>query len=302
MNNPSSRAVVTGAAGFIGRALVAELRGRGWDVCALDLRGSADGSVRAADVAQAGALDGHARKGDIIFHLASPADVSGSVADPLGDFRVTLGGTLHVLETARRSGSIVIFPSTASIFDPTNIQPVSENARVRPTSPYSAAKAAAEAYCSAYYRSYGVDARIVRLFSVYGPGMRRFAIHDIVRKIQANPEEISLLGDGAQIRDYLYIDDVIRGLIHIAVEGAPGEDYNVGSGKPVTIMDLAHRIAGLMGRPHLRITTTGQSFPGDVAKWYGDVSKAKRVGFEASVPLDAGLRRTIAWLTGVASP
>lgn len=298
MNPKINRAVVTGAAGFIGRSLVAKLRALGWDVVAIDQVTGGDGSIKLVDVASPGAIDAFLERDTVLFHLASPASVPGSVADPIGDYRITLGGTLQALESARKKGSRFIFPSTASIFDPANPQPVAETARIRPTSPYSAAKASSEAYCSAYQKSFGVDARIVRLFSVYGVGMKRFAIHDIIRKIQKNHEEIVLLGDGSQLRDYLYIDDVVRGMIRVATHGESGEDYNLGSGAPVVIVDLARRIGELMGFPNLRISTTGQSFPGDVARWYGDISKVRRIGFEPSVGLDEGLRRTITALTG----
>ena len=297
MNTESRRAVVTGAAGFIGRVLVSALKAGGWEVVAVDQLAAGDGEILPVDVAVPGALDRFLERGTVLFHLASPASVPGSVADPIGDFRVTLGGTLLALESARKKEGRFIFPSTASIFDPQNLQPVAETARIRPTSPYSAAKAAGEAYCSAYHKSFGIDARIVRLFSVYGVGMKRFAIHDIIRKIQENPEEIVLLGDGTQLRDYLYIDDVVRGMIHVALAGEPGEDYNLGSGSPVMIVDLARRIGELMGRPRLRISVTGKSFPGDVARWYGDISKVGRIGFKPAVPFDEGLRRTIASLT-----
>lgn len=291
------KAVVTGAAGFIGRALVSELLARGIKVIAVDVVTRGNVAVMPLDVTVPGALDEFLDAHTVLYHLASPADVAGSVADPVSDYRVTLGGTIEALESARRRGCRFVLPSTASIFDPDNQQPVGELARIRPTSPYSAAKVSGEAYCSAYGKSFGVDARIVRLFSVYGVGMRRFAIHDIIRKVQSNPEEISLLGDGHQIRDYLYIDDVVRGMIHVTMHGRPGEDYNLGSGVPVNIVDLARQIAALMGCPGIRIATTGQSFPGDVSRWYGDISKARAIGFEPTVPLQDGLLKTISWLT-----
>lgn len=292
-----SHAVVTGAAGFIGQALTARLRALGAEVMAVDRDPHGDASIRKLDVTHTGALDGLLERRSVLFHLASPADVPGSVADPIGDYRVTLGGTIEALESARRKGCRFIFPSTASIFDPGSPQPLGETALIRPTSPYSAAKASCEAYCWAYHRSYGLDARVVRLFSVYGVGMRRFAIHDIVRKIQADPKKITLLGDGTQVRDYLYIDDVVEGIIHMAVHGRPGQDYNLASGIPVKIIDLAMKIAALMGRSEIRIATTGRSFPGDVARWYGDAEKARRAGFKPAVSLDEGLRRTVSWLT-----
>jgi UDP-glucose 4-epimerase len=131
---------------------------------------------------------------------------------------------------------------------------------------------------------------------VYGVGMFRFAIHDIVRKIQQNHEELTLLGDGTQVRDYLFIDDAVRGLTMVATAGASGEEYNVASGEPVRLLDLARLIGELMGYPNIRIRPTGRSFAGDTPRWYADISKVRALGFEPRVDLRSGLERTIAWL------
>jgi UDP-glucose 4-epimerase len=156
---------------------------------------------------------------------------------------------------------------------------------------------AGEAYCFAYHRAYGVDARIARFFSVFGPGLRRLAIHDLIRKAERATDELEVLGDGTQVRDYLYIDDAVNALLTVARHGAPGEDYNIGSGVPVTALALARLIATAMGRPELRLRTTGASFSGDTPRWYADISKIRKLGFEPRMPFDEGLRRTVAWLT-----
>ena len=298
MNDMPRQAVVTGASGFIGTALLRHLRAGGWTVVAVDRRASSDPdqSIRQLDVAQAGALDGLLDDRTVIFHMAASADVAGSVANPRHDFDNTFRGVFEVLEAARHAGSRVVFPSTASIFDASNPLPLAERAFARPTSPYAAGKLGGEAYCHAYHRSFGVDVRIARLFSVYGVGMFRFAIHDIIRKIQQNDEELTILGDGLQVRDYLFIDDAVRGLMMVATGGAAGEEYNVASGIPVQLLDLARLIAELMGHPQIRIRTTGRSFAGDTARWYADISKVRALGFEARVDLRSGLLQTIAWL------
>jgi len=298
------KAVVTGASGFIGQALVRHLSAIGWQVVGMDRRPSPDRSVRFvnADVSQPGALDGLLDPETIVFHLAASADVAKSVANPRVDFDNTFRAVFEVLESARQARSRVVFPSTASIFDSSNVLPLPERAFPRPSSPYAAGKLGGEAYCHAYFRCYGLDVRIARLFSVYGVGMFRFAIHDIVRKIQRNRAEVTILGDGTQVRDYLYIDDAVRGLALIATDGRPGVEYNLASGIPVTLMELTRRIAAVMGCPGIRILTTGQSFPGDTPRWYGDVTKIRSLGFEPLIDLDEGLRRTTAWLAARPQP
>jgi UDP-glucose 4-epimerase len=294
------RAVVTGASGFIGQALVRFLNAADWDVIAIDRRPFPDPGQRAltVDVAAPDALRGVLDDRTTVFHMAASADVAASVANPRHDFDNTFRGVFEVLEAAREAGSRVVFPSTASIFDSSNQLPLPERAFPRPSSPYAAGKLGGEAYCHAYHRCYGLDIRIARLFSVYGTGMRRFAIHDIIRKIQQNSAELTILGDGTQVRDYLFIDDAVRGLVMLATDGAAGEEYNLASGEPVQLLDLARTIAELMGHPDIQIRTTGRSFPGDTPRWYADISKVRRLGFEPSVDLRTGLQRTIAWLAG----
>jgi len=168
MRNPKQKAVVTGASGFIGSALVRHLRAAGLDVMAVDRKPFADVDqpARLADVAQEGALAGLLNEHTVVFHMAASADVAASVANPRHDFDNTFRGVFEVLEAARHAGSRVVFPSTASIFDSSNTLPLSERAFPRPTSPYAAGKLGGEAYCHAYHRSYGLDVRIARLFSV----------------------------------------------------------------------------------------------------------------------------------------
>jgi UDP-glucose 4-epimerase len=293
--------VVTGAAGFIGQALVEHLKGLGSEILAIDRHPCLAG-VRSAqvDLSMQGALADHVPDGATIFHLAASADVAASVRDPRNDLTNTFAPLFEVLETARHRRCRVIFPSTASVFDPGQSLPLVETAAQRPSSPYGAAKLAGEAYCIAYHRSYGTDTRIARLFSVYGPRMRRLAIHDLIAKIRRNPLELELLGDGTQVRDYLYVDDAVRGLVAVATQGEPGTDYNVASGEPVRLLDLARQIATLMGHPDIRIVPTGRSFAGDTPKWYGDVSRMRGLGFAPEVGLDEGLRRTIAALAAAA--
>jgi len=119
------------------------------------------------------------------------------------------------------------------------------------------------------------------LDSFVGPGVAR---------------HVEIRGDGQQIRDYLYIDDAARGLVHIAEYGEAGQDYNLASGVPVRLLDLAHQIAVLMGHPEIAVVPTGEASPGDVPKWYADVRKIRRIGFTPQVSFEEGLLRTICYL------
>jgi UDP-glucose 4-epimerase len=298
VKNQITRALITGASGFIGNALVESLHKQSIEIIAIDqLPCRRDhNKSKIFDIKEENILDQFLSKDTVIFHMAANANVASSVNDPANDFQNTLYGLFQVLESARRFNCRVIFPSTASIFDTTNELPVSEKSYVKPSSPYGAAKVAGESYCFVYHRCYGLDVRIARMFSVYGLGMSRFAIHDIIRKIQHNDRSLEILGDGKQIRDYLYIDDAVHGLEIIASNGEPGEDYNLASGEQIKLLDLAQMIAKEMDCSEIKIEPSGKSFPGDVPKWYGDISKIKKIGFQQRTSLKDGLAKTIYWL------
>jgi nucleoside-diphosphate-sugar epimerase len=232
-----------------------------------------------------------------IYHLAARANVPMSVKDPVGDFRINVEGTMNLLELARKvSVNRFILVSSVSVLDPSNELPLNEDAKVGPSSPYAAGKLAAEAYCKAYYRSYGLSTSIVRLFNVYGAGFKRYVIWDLVNKILDNPKKLEVLGGGKQIRDFLYIDDAVRGIRCVAEKGLPGEVYHLSTGNPTQIKDLARLIAKFCGYPEIEIVSVEPSWPGDVSKWYADIRKINRLGFFVDVSFEEGLRHTIEWI------
>jgi UDP-glucose 4-epimerase len=289
--------VVTGASGFIGNRLVQKLVSLDLDVVAISRSPLLlDGcQCIEADICDEGAIEDVLTPHSTVFHLASHASVAGSVKDPKRDFQVNVQGVLNVLESARKQKAAVVFTSSSAVFDPSLPLPHDELALQRPSSPYGASKIAAEAYLIAYNKCYNLDTRIARIFNVYGPGMTRFAIWDFYQKLKMNQHSLEILGNGDQIRDYLYIDDCIDGLIRIAERGKPGESYNLASGNPVTTLTLAQQVAKTMGLANVQILTLGQSFPGDVAQWYANIDKIKSLDFKPRTPLSQGLRKTIDW-------
>jgi UDP-glucose 4-epimerase len=290
------KALVTGACGLIGRELVELLVRSDVQVTAIDKSPlSIPGTHRVElDLSTRPALSAWMDDDTTVFHLAASADVRKSVSDPRYDFNNTLCAFFDVLEAARQTGARVVFPSTASVFDADEPLPLSERSAKGPASPYAAAKLAGEAYALAYHRAYGVDVRIARMFSVYGPRMTRLAIYDIIRKLEQNPSRVEILGDGSQVRDYLHVRDAARGLEMIAERGSPGEDYNLASGVPVSITALTRAIARLMGCADVWIAPTGESFTGDAQRLYASISKIQSIGFAQEIPLETGLGETIA--------
>jgi UDP-glucose 4-epimerase len=248
------------------------------------------------DLRSLGALDRFLDGATALFHLAGVADVGKSIADPLADFEANVLTSVHALEAARRAKSLFVFPSSASVYDGAGPMPCRETSALGPRSPYGAGKLAVEGYCRVYHLAYGLDARVARLFSVYGPGMRRFAIHDFVERLERAPNELVIRGDGGQTRDLIYAEDAVRALLLIAEKGRAGEIYNVASGEPRTMLQVARAVAAAMGLRDARVTPDGRNHPGELYRMEADVAKLAALGFRSETSFADGLKRTVAWL------
>ncbi|MFQ5718257.1 MAG: NAD-dependent epimerase/dehydratase family protein [Acidobacteriota bacterium] len=298
--------LVTGGCGLVGSAVVRRLCAAGRDVTVFDrpdlaidlLTGEESIHRVTGDVRVPGDLarlsDGD---WDLVFHLAAQTDVRASTQDPVVDFEVNAVGTLQVLEWARAHGvRRFIYPSTVAVYDPGADMPLAETARVAPTSPYGASKLAGESLARAWGRTYGLEVVIVRLFNAYGPGMTKYVIHDLVRKLEADPHRLTVLGTGEQIRDYLHVRDVAAALDLVASRASPDSVFNLGSGQPVRIADLARMIVQVMDLADVEVVFTGASWPGDIKEWYADPARLRELGWEPEVSLGDGLAETVAWM------
>jgi UDP-glucose 4-epimerase len=289
------KAVVTGAGGFIGRHLASLLREQGMEVICIDCIAS-DGVDMVRDLRQSGALDSLLDGDTVLFHLAGSADVRGSVAAPVADFADNVVTAINILETARFASCRVVFPSTGSVYDPAAPLPFCEDSPLRPRSPYAAAKLSVEAYCHAYHRSYGLDVSVARIFSVIGPGVRRLAIHDFVKRLEADPRRLVLWGDGGQMRDYLHVRDVARALHFIALRVAGGEACNVASGRSRTMREVAEGVVTALGLQDCVIATDGQVSDVESYRMEASIAKLQAGGFAPEFSFDRALAETVAWL------
>ena len=292
--------LVTGAGGFLGSRLCRRLTEQGQRVLAQILPGEGEPACLRCIEADVTSPAEVARLRDPairqIYHLAAIADVRRSLADPRTDLETNLGGTFNLLELARElEVRSFLLTSTVNALVRSGPMPLGEDAPHGPTTPYGASKMAAEAYCIAYHHCYDVPAWIVRLFNVYGPGRRGLVVFDLISKLLDNPTQLPILGDGSQVRDFLYVDDAVAALQLVAESGTGGEAYHVGSGRPVSIRQLAQTIldqAGLSGVP---IVPSGESYKGDMS-WVADIAKAAALGYRPQVELPAGIACTIEWI------
>ena len=302
----TGRVVVTGGAGFIGSHLVEELVRRGARVVVVDdmSSGRAANLTAVADRIETLTLDlarADARPAlagaDAVFHLAGYADIPRSVKEPRLDFEKNAAATLNLLEAVRESApqAKVLFASSAAVYGVGSARPLREDDPPAPAAPYGVSKLAAERYVDVYARLYGLRSASLRLFPVYGPRLRAHVVYDLMRKVRDDPGELRIEGDGTQVRDFVHVSGAVQAFLTVA-ERAPlgGEAYNVASGEPVTIRELAGLICERMeARP--RFVYSGLVASGVSQQWAADLTRLRALGYQPPMSLAEGLRGTAEW-------
>ncbi|MGE5295810.1 MAG: NAD-dependent epimerase/dehydratase family protein [Solirubrobacterales bacterium] len=308
------RALVTGAAGFIGSHLTERLLRNGWTVVGLDnFDAFYDPAIKRrniagclshpafrlveADIRDKTAMEQAVELGtDVIVHLAARAGVRPSIAEPALYADVNINGTVTLLETARLRGvPKFVFASSSSVYGNNRKVPFSESDNVDfPISPYAATKKAGELICHTYHHLYGLAINCLRFFTVYGPRQRPdLAIHKFARLIE-DGKPIPVYGDGSMMRDFTYIDDILNGIVAAMDRCVGYEIYNLGESRPIALSDLIAEIEHALGKKAILQRLPLQ--PGDVDRTYADVAKAQaRLGYEPSTDIRTGLARFVAW-------
>jgi UDP-glucose 4-epimerase len=291
--------VVTGGAGFIGSNLVDALVARGDDVVVIDdlsvgrrEQVNPAATLQAWDIRDGVDLDG----AEVVFHLAAQTDVQTSVTDPAHDASVNVVGTVQVAEAARQADVQVVFTSSGGAIYGECPTPAAEDSPLRPESPYGIAKLCGEEYLAGFNRLHGAENVVARLGNVYGPRQAASlegGVVSIFLDRLAQREQTVIFGDGLQVRDFVYVGDVVEALLAAAVH--PGGVFNVGSGRETTVLEL-HRacaeIAGVEAEPAFEPARLG-----DLRRSVLDISRAEEeLGFRAATPLAEGLALTWAWL------
>lgn len=237
---------------------------------------------------------------DAVIHLAANTGVGPSVADPARDCSINVLGTLNYLEACRHGGvgRFVFASSGAPIGDCE--PPIHEELAPHPVSPYGASKLAGEAYCSAYKRSFGIDTVALRFGNCYGPlsSHKGSIVAKFIREaLAARPWEI--YGDGAQTRDFIYVDDIAEAIFSGATAAdIGGELFQIATNAETTVLELAQTLRAVLERSG--VPTHGIRHAavrvGDVRRNYSDTSKARRrLGWDARISLQDGLDRTVQW-------
>jgi UDP-glucose 4-epimerase len=302
--------LVTGGAGFIGSHLVEGLIAGGWPVRVLDDLStglaanlghlSPRPEIIAGDVSDPEVVARAVQGIDTVFHLAALASVQLSIESPADSHRVCATGTLHVLDSARRLGvRRVVYAGSASAYGIPEGDTQTESSPVRALSPYAAAKLSGEAYCEAFTASYGLQTVRLRFFNIFGPRQRADSPYSGVIAIFVAAlgagRTPKIFGDGLQTRDFTYVTDVVQALLLAAEKpGISGEVFNVGTGQPISLLDLVAALNRQLGTAIAPVHEEAR--PGDIRHSRADISKARRLlGYEPKVAFEEGLARTLAW-------
>jgi UDP-glucose 4-epimerase len=299
------RVLITGGAGFIGSHLVEAGRQAGWEIRVVDdlSRGSPahlpeDVPLIRMDIRDPALEDLVADfRPTVIHHLAAQVDVAAAVADPWHDASVNVLGTIRVLRAACRGGvRRVILASSAAVYGEPERLPVSEDHPLRPLSPYGLSKAAAEAYARWFGLRHGLEVVILRYGNVYGPRQPAVGEAGVIARFLtalADGRRPVIHGDGRQIRDFVYVADVVAAHRQAMARGEGGI-YNIGTGRAISIRGLyrlAQAVTGMEGEPDY-----GPPRPGDIRRMILDVRRAQaELGWRPQVALPEGLARTWAW-------
>lgn len=299
---------VTGANGFIGRHLVRGLADRGYRV-----HGIGHGAIGDAerhhiglshwlngeiDAANLNALAASSGLPSSIFHLAGGSSVGLSIAQPFEDFSRTVASTARLLEWLRSSAGDcrLIVASSAAVYGAGHEGAIDVDAATLPMSPYGQHKLMMEQLCRSYAVTFGLRSTVVRLFSVYGPNLRKQLPWDICSRLQSGERDLVLGGTGAEVRDWTDVRDVARLLAEI--DAKPQRQFfqviNAGSARGTTVARVAARIAECWGGG-ISIRHSGAVRAGDPASLLSDDAMLRTLPFEWQIPVEQGFADYVHW-------
>jgi len=305
------RVLVTGGAGFIGSHLVDRLVRDGYRVRVVDNLSSGRienikhhldantveliiGDLKDPQIALK-AVEGV----DVVFHLAANPEVRVSTTNPETHFNENIVATFNLLEAMRKkSVKELVFASSSSVYGEPEEIPVDENAPIRPVSVYGASKATCEALIHAYTNLYEIKAVVLRYANVVGPRLRHGVVWDLINKLFKNPAELEILGNGRQVRSYIYIDDAIEAtMVAWRKTETSYEVYNIASEDWITVDEVADEVIKATGLNNVKKiykpVLHGIGWPGDVKKIALKMDKIKKLGIKPTMNSREAVRTTV---------
>ena len=301
------RILVTGGAGFIGSNVADRFVELGHEVAILDdLSTGRRENVPAAARFFETSLDARAAvdravaefRPEVVDHHAAQIDVRHSVKDPVADATTNILGGIGLLEACVRHGvKKFVYASTGgALYGEGRHLPATEDHPAHPEAPYGVSKYALEHYLYFYRLAHGLDTTVLRYPNVYGPRQNphgEAGVNAIFIGLMVEGKAPTIFGDGEQVRDYVYVGDVVRAN-ELALDRGSGETVNLGWGRGVSVNDIVQALNTLLGTTLEPIHADPR--PGEVQRIYLDAARAKAVlGWEPQVSFEDGLARTLAW-------
>ena len=285
--------IVTGHDGFLGSHLVPELQKK-FNVIGVSKTGYSQKITQLKkDICKISYLD-FPEKINYIIHLAAITDPIYCQKNPKECFNVNVNGTQNILELARRKDSKIIFFSTSHVYGIPKKLPVKEGDPKHPNSIYSDSKLDAEIICESYSRTYGLDVSIARLFSVYGPNSSsHLVVNSIINQLLKN--KVIQLGNINSRRDFIYVTDVIQA-IKIILKTIHGfNDYNVGTGKSYSILEICE-ILKKISKKNIPVKSIKSKIrKNDLSKIVCDPTKIQNLGWNPKIGISVGLQKMLEW-------
>lgn len=303
MKKGVSRLLITGVAGFIGRCAARYFSQTGWEVFGIDVAGAENAPVPSLEGYASLRLPSHQLpeliktwQPEVLVHCAGRASVEMSMKQPEEDFHGNTVVTFEVLEALRRNAPNCRFInlSSAAVYGNPASLPISETQAPAPISPYGFHKWQTDILCQEYAMAFGLHTSSLRIFSAYGPGLRRQVMWDICNKA-ITLGRLPLRGSGEESRDFIHALDIARALETLAkAPSSPGHTYNLGAGREVTIRELAKLILTKLSLD-LVPEFDGQLDYGIPHNWCADISRLQALGYFPSITLEQGVTQFASW-------
>ena len=300
-------AFITGAHGFIGQHLARRLAADGFQVgglghgawapseaAAAGVRHWINGEIAATNLALLSASLGPP---DVVFHLAGGSSVGAAIANPREDFTRTVATTVELLEWLRQDSPAtpLVAISSAAVYGAGHDGPIAEDAHKEPYSPYGHHKLMMESLCRSYGATYGLRSVVARLFSVFGPGLRKQLLWDVCSRIEAGEASLTLGGTGNEMRDWTSVEDVVRALVLLPGQAsAEARAVNVGTGIGTPVRDVVQSLVQAWGRA-VPLQFSGRSRAGDPFSLVADGSRLAQLGFQWQQDVPRALAGYVDW-------
>jgi UDP-glucose 4-epimerase len=299
----SGTVLVTGVSGFLGRFVARVMADDGWSVVGLATGPPENAPMHLLAAYEQLALPSpelrrvlRERRPTACVHCAGRASVDMSMREPSRDLEASVAITADLLEALRCDAPEcrTLCMSSAAVYGQPDRLPIHEDHPSHPISPYGFHRHVCEQLCLEYASVFRVPVACARVFSAYGPGLRRQIVWDICRQALSE-QAVVLRGTGDESRDFIHGHDVGRALAHLLVHAAAeGEVYNVASGVETTIRDLARLVLSRLEAPP-RLEFSGAAHPGNPVNWRADVSRIAHLGFASEIELERGVAMYVDW-------